>query len=102
MIRRIPWVVLLFVIALSCGSPTAPSVPAGATPVVGTVHFFSIEGGFWAVRGDDGVTYDPLGGLPPAFQHENMRVTMIVKPRTDLVGIHNVGPIVEIIRIDPV
>ena len=59
--------------ALACGSPTEPSVPAGATRVTGTAHFFTLEGGFWAIRGDDGVTYDPKDGLPPAFQREGMR-----------------------------
>jgi len=85
--------------ALACGAPTAPSVPAGAMRVVGTAHFFNLEGGFWAIRGDDGVTYDPKDGLPPAFQREGMRLSAVVKARTDLGGIHMVGPIVEIIDI---
>jgi hypothetical protein len=86
--------------ALSCGSPAAPDVPPGAVRVVGTVHYYPIESGFWAVRGDDGVTYDPMNGLPPAVRRENLRVTMIVKIRNDLGGIHMVGPIVEIIQIE--
>ena len=36
---------------------------AGAIRVNGTVQYFNLEGGFWAVRGDDGVTYDPIAGL---------------------------------------
>jgi hypothetical protein len=75
-------------------------VPPGAVRVVGTVHYYSIEGGFWAVRGDDGVTYDPMNGLPPTVQREKLRVTMVVKIRNDLGGIHMVGPIVEVIRIE--
>jgi hypothetical protein len=86
--------------ALECGAPTAPSVPEGAVRVTGTAHFFSLEGGFWAIRGDDGVTYDPKDGLPPAFQREGMRVSAVVKTRSDLGGIHMVGPIVEIIDIN--
>ncbi len=87
--------------ALSCGSPAAPEVPPGAVRVVGTVHYYSLEGGFWAVRGDDGVTYDPMNGLPQAVQRENLRVTMVVKIRNDLGGVHTVGPIVEIVQIEP-
>ena len=85
---------------LGCGgSPTTPSLPAGTVRVTGTAHFFNLEGGFWAIRGDDGVTYDPKDGLPPAFQREGMRLSAVVKARTDLGGIHMVGPIVEIIDI---
>jgi len=85
--------------AFGCASPTAPSLPAGTVRVTGTAHFFNLEGGFWAIRGDDGVTYDPKDGLPPAFQREGMRLSAVVKARTDLGGIHMVGPIVEIIDI---
>src|SRR3989442_3101684 len=67
--------------------------------VDGTVHYYNLEGGFWAVRGDDSTTYDPLGGLPPAFQQEELRVFLEAKVRSDLGGIHQVGPIVEIITI---
>jgi hypothetical protein len=82
-----------------CGAPTAPSVPAGAMRVAGTAHFFDLEGGFWAIRGDDGVTYDPKDGLPAAFQREGMRLSAVLKTRSDLGGIHMVGPIVEILDI---
>ena len=66
----------------------------------GTVRYFNLEGGFWAVRGDDGVTYDPIAGLAPAFQRENLRVTIVAKIRSDMAGIHMVGPIVEILSIE--
>lgn len=103
---------LIVVILLTVGAchkpvrqdvPAAPSqdLPSGATRVVGTVRHFEVEGGFWAVRGDDGVTYDPMNGLPSRFQRDGLRVSMIVKVQKDLVGTHMVGPIVEIIQIDP-
>ena len=69
--------------------------------VDGTVHHYSLEGAFWAVRGDDSTTYDPLGELPLAFQQEGLRVFLEARVRSDLVGIHQVGPIVEIISIRP-
>ena len=84
----------------ACGSPTAPELPAGAVRVNGTVHYFNLEGGFWAVRGEDGVTYDPIAGLAPAFQRENLRVTMIARIRTDMGGIHMVGPLVEVLSME--
>ena len=102
MMRRLaPLAAILVVLVAACGSPAAPDVPPGAVRIVGTVHFVSLEGGFWAVRGDDGVTYDPMNGLPAAFQRENLRVAMVVKIRTDMGGVHMVGPIVEIISIQP-
>jgi hypothetical protein len=67
--------------------------------VTGTARFFSIEGGFWAVRGDDGVTYDPVHGLPTEFQQEGLRVYLVARERRDLGSYHMVGPIVEIVSI---
>ena len=101
-ITRLAALAVALMIAVSCGSPTAPDVPPGAIRVVGTIHYYTFEGGFWAVRGDDGITYDPLGGLPSGFQREGLRVSMVVKVRTDLIGIHNDGPIIEIIDIQPI
>lgn len=94
-------VLAVLVVAVSCDRPIKPdNLPADAMRVVGTVHFYTFEGGFWAVRGDDGVTYDPANGLPAAFQRENLRVSMVVRILKDVVGIHQAGPIVEIIQID--
>jgi hypothetical protein len=90
----------LLILTAACGSsPTAPEVPAGAIQVNGTIRHFALEGGFWAVRGDDGVTYDPMNGLAPEFERENLRVIMVAKVREDVGGIHMVGPIVEVLSI---
>ena len=88
------------VLTAACASPTAPELPPGAMQVIGTVQFFNLEGGFWAVRGDDGITYDPIGGLSQQFQQENLRVKMVARVRPDIVGIHMVGPLVEVLSID--
>jgi hypothetical protein len=93
-------VVLVLLAGTGCSSPTTPELPPGATRVNGTVHYFNLEGGFWAVRGDDGVTYDPIAGLSPAFQRENLRVTVVARIRTEMGGIHMVGPLVEILSIE--
>jgi hypothetical protein len=99
---RLAILLLGLVLAMACRSAPAPDeLPAGAIRVNGVVHFYSIEGGFWAVRGDDGVTYDPLN-MAAEFQQENLRVSMVVKVRNDLAGIHMVGPIVEIIQIQKI
>jgi hypothetical protein len=67
--------------------------------VTGTARFLNLEAGFWAIRGEDDVTYDPKDGLPAAFQREGMRVSAVLKLRNDLGGIHMVGPIVEILDL---
>jgi hypothetical protein len=94
-------VVAVAIASAACASPTAPQLPPGAIQVNGTVRFFTLEGGFWAVRGDDGVTYDPMNGLASEFRRENLRVTLVAKVRTDLGGIRMVGPIVEVLSIQP-
>jgi hypothetical protein len=99
---RLVAIIAAVLIAGSCTSPTSPDAPVGTTRVIGTVEHYTFEGGFWAVRGDDGVTYDPLGGLPSAFQREGLRVVMVAKMRNDLGGIHMAGPIVEIVEIHPI
>jgi hypothetical protein len=93
---------LVLALAVSCASPAAPDSPAGAAAIVGTVHYYTLEGGFWAVHGDDGMTYDPLGGLPAEFQHESLRVRATVRFRQDLSNTHMVGPIVEILSISAI
>jgi hypothetical protein len=67
--------------------------------VLGTVRFLDLEGGFWAVRGDDEITYDPLNGMPAAFRSDGLRVYLVARERRDLGGIHMAGPIVEILSI---
>ncbi len=74
-------------------------MPAGAIQINGTVRYVTLEGGFWAVRGDDGLTYDPMNGLAPQYQRENLRVTLVAKVRDDIGGVHMVGPIVEVLSI---
>lgn len=94
------YALVLLLLAAACTSPTSPSLPDGAIRVNGTVQYFTIEGGFWAVRGDDGITYDPIGGLAPAYRQNGLMVTMVAKVRPDMGGIHMVGPLVEILSIE--
>src|SRR5690349_11519660 len=88
---------LLFTACAS--SPTAPQVPSGAIHVTGSVRHFALEGGFWAVDGDDGVTYDPVSGLAAGFRRENLRVTLVAKVRSDVGSVHMIGPVVEVLSI---
>ena len=75
------------------------SCPSDQICVDGTVRFFTFEGGFWAVRGDDSTTYDPVGRLPTDFRKEGLRVHLQARMRTDLGSYHMAGPIVDIVSI---
>jgi hypothetical protein len=90
--------IVLALLLTACHTPVAPSDPSVVT-ITGTVQFVPLEGGFWAVHGDDNVTYDPLGGLPAAFQSYGLRVRIEARRRSDIGSVHMVGPIVEILAI---
>lgn len=90
----------------ACKQPVQPAEPAaiksaGTISVTGTVRHFTFEGGFWAVRGDDSTTYDPLGTLPAAVQQEGLRVRITGILRPDVGSFHMAGPIVELTSIRP-
>ena len=96
------------IVLTACSGPTLPSTSADCSAfspsspdnvcVIGTVRYFGIEGGFWAVRGDNDTTYDPLDGLPADFRQEGLRVRVEVRI-TDLGSFPMAGPIVEILDI---
>lgn len=81
------------------GDTMATPEPDSAMTITGVVRHVDLEGGFFAIRGDDGVTYDP-SNLDDAFRRDGLRIRARVRPRPDMAGIHMVGPIVDIIEID--
>jgi hypothetical protein len=105
--RRIRWLLgtLMIVGASACGTSAGPNgktIGPNVVQVTGTVRHYALEGGFWAIRGDDSTTYDPLGGLSPSFQQEGLRVRLKANLRTDMASTHMVGPIVEIVSIEAI
>ena len=97
---RAALVLLLVIAALpACRNAVVAPGDPNEVRVNGTVRFMNFEGGFWAIRGDDNVTYDPLGGLPAAFQSEGLRVRIEARRLSDMASIHMAGPIIEIISI---
>jgi hypothetical protein len=103
--RSLAPMVLLLALA-ACGSPDAEWVvatPAGEQVgpkihITGVVRRSEIEGGFYAIHGADGVTYDPTN-LPQDFQKDGLPVEAEARRRDDMAGIHQVGPIVQLERI---
>jgi hypothetical protein len=66
--------------------------------LVGTVEWMELEGGFFAIRAEDGTTYEVMN-LPERFQEDGLPVEARAVPRGDMASIRMVGPIVELVRI---
>src|SRR3954470_852144 len=73
---------------------TDPLNPAGR----GTVHFQSLEGGFFSITGDDGRRFDPIN-LPQELGRDGLRVRFSGRVRNDLVSVHMYGEILELTEI---
>jgi hypothetical protein len=89
----------------SPAEPAAPSTPdTGSTAMgdtitfTGTIRRSELEGGFYAIASDDGRTFDPRN-LPEEFKTDGLRVRVKARVRNDMGGIHQVGPIVDIVEI---
>ena len=94
--------------AAACRSALAPPPPMDVSPllpgetafvVAGNVRYIPLEGGFFAIVGTDGKTYDPIN-LPAEYRRDGLPVKATVKVRSDMVSVHMVGTIVEIVRIE--
>jgi hypothetical protein len=66
--------------------------------IQGTVVYKNIEGGFFAIDGDDGRKYDPIN-LPESFKKDGLEVKVTARPRRDARSIHLYGIIIEVVDI---
>jgi hypothetical protein len=80
---------------LACASSTGNQDTKNVT---GYIRFYPIEGGFYALRGDDSVTYDPTN-LAKNLQIDGIRFWARLHVKSGSGGIHMVGPIVDIVDI---
>ena len=86
---------------LGCGSSAAEPIrpcDSDVCQITGRVTWMSFEGGFFAIVGDDQVTYD-THELPAAFRQDGIRVTATLRLRLDLACIHMAGPIADVLTI---
>ena len=81
----------------SSSSETAAS-PADSFEIVGTVRYKNMEGGFYAIDGDDGKKYDPIN-LPESFRKDGLKVKVRARMKKDAVSVHMYGEIIEVIEI---
>jgi len=98
---RSPVPVLVLVLASvlpACSNGTGSSdiVRRGDTVSgTGTVRWYDLEGGFYAIDGSDGTTYDPMH-IPADFQEDGLEVRFEASLRDDLASTHMVGPVIEL------
>lgn len=75
-----------------------PAAQGDEIHVVGVIRHSDLEGGFYAIEASDGVTYDPTN-LSLEFRKDGLPIEADLRRRNDMAGIHQRGPIVEIVRI---
>ncbi len=83
----------------ACSSSLEPSIdlcPPGDVCVQGSVEYVTVEGGFWAVQGDDRVLYELLDGVPEQLREDGLRVYLQGRIRRDMGSVHMAGPILEV------
>jgi hypothetical protein len=92
---------LLLLAGCSPAKPDKPGVTNDGTYVsgTGTVTYYTLEGGFWVIKGDDHQPYDPLN-LDKSYQIEGLRVRFRALLRNDMFSFRGAGPIVEILEIN--
>lgn len=78
--------------------PATADTSAAVFTITGTVRHTEVEGGVYTIRSDDGTTYDPTN-LPAAFQKDGLAVVAEARKQEAMAGIHQVGPIVTLVRI---
>lgn len=66
--------------------------------IVGVIRYYELEGGFYAIRGEDGETYNPTN-LPDEFRQDGLPVVAKIRLRHDMMSIQQAGALVEIIEI---
>lgn len=80
-------------------SSRSPTIPDSDTfEIQGTVVHKNIEGGFFAIDGDDGRKYDPIN-LPESFRKDGLKVKVTARLRRDAMSIHMYGAIIEVVDI---
>jgi len=66
--------------------------------IEGVIRYHELEGGFYAIQSKDGETYNPIN-LPEEFRQDGLPVSARLRLRDDMMGVHQAGPLVEIVEI---
>ncbi|BBO71285.1 hypothetical protein DSCA_52150 [Desulfosarcina alkanivorans] len=77
----------------------SPGCP-GSDPfeIQGTIVRKDMEGGFYAIDGDDGRNYYPAN-LSESFRKDGLKVSVTARLKKDAMGIHMYGTTIEVVKI---
>ena len=70
----------------------------GEMEIEGVIRYHELEGGFYAIQSKDGETYNPIN-LPEEFRQDGLPVRVRLRLRNDMMGVHQAGPLAEIVEI---
>jgi hypothetical protein len=82
-------------------SPSSESPTTNDTDtfeILGTVVYNNLEGGFFAIDGDNGNKYAPIS-LPKSFRKDGLKVKVTARLKKDAMSIHMYGSIIEVVDI---
>ena len=82
----------------SPGADESAAAPAETITITGRIVYLAVEGGRFAIRGEDGRTYNPEN-LPDTFRKAGLPVKATARLRPDVMSIHMIGPVIEILEI---
>nr|WP_321257922.1 hypothetical protein [uncultured Pseudodesulfovibrio sp.] len=91
--------VMLLTISAVAGGGVAEAQADKSFILEGTVVHNELEGGFFAIKGQDGKTYVPIN-LPEEFEIDGLSIRIKANPKNDVGGIHMVGEYIEILKIE--
>jgi hypothetical protein len=99
------WLLVLVMVVGGCDVWEDGSVtPDEVVTITGTVQYLEIEGGVWTIEGTTSnaqspTTYQPIN-LPKSFRVDGQKVRVRARIREDMVSFQQVGPIIDIQRIE--
>ena len=68
----------------------------------GTVHAVNLEGGCWRFDAQDGRHFEiEKGSAPAGLLVDGKQATLTLKPRPDLMSTCMIGPIAEVVKVEP-
>jgi hypothetical protein len=72
----------------------------GEFRIFGTIRFVSIEGGCWALDGDNGRRYElRTDQVPEQLRRDGTRVTILGVQRDDWTGVCRVGRMLDLMQV---
>jgi len=81
------------------GESASPAAPETLIEIEGTVSYQDLEGGFFAIQGQDGKRYEPVN-LPPPYREDGLKVWLQARPRPDMMSVRMYGVIIDVIEIE--